>query len=180
MYMHSRNICHRDLKLENVMYESSSLSNNTIKLIDFGLSEKYTKNTQMSKACGTIYTAAPEVLTGKAYTTQTDVWSAGVCAYCLLSSAVPFMSDVEDMRDPAQVLKLTKAKVSFAAPIWELVSKRGRDFVATCLRAHPGARWKARAALENIRTVWIPALEVSKKKPSHPPFYFLPPKPSPS
>ncbi|CAM9900074.1 unnamed protein product [Choristocarpus tenellus] len=37
-YMHSRSICHRDLKLENVMFESTD-PDSEIQIIDFGLSK---------------------------------------------------------------------------------------------------------------------------------------------
>ena len=53
-YMHKRGVCHRDLKLENVMFESSEAGNLEVKLIDFGLSEKYNRNEKMTKACGTV------------------------------------------------------------------------------------------------------------------------------
>ena len=39
-YMHSRNITHRDLKFENIMFESVA-ADSEIKVIDFGLSKKY-------------------------------------------------------------------------------------------------------------------------------------------
>jgi|TARA_B110000971_G_C19793572_1_gene400912 calcium-dependent protein kinase len=38
--MHSRNITHRDLKFENIMFESVA-ADSEIKVIDFGLSKKY-------------------------------------------------------------------------------------------------------------------------------------------
>ena len=38
-YCHSKNVCHRDLKPENLLLDSKK--NNTIKLIDFGTSQKY-------------------------------------------------------------------------------------------------------------------------------------------
>ena len=110
-YMHKRNFCHRDLKLENVMYESPDPASLSIKLIDFGLSDTYTKGQKMARACGTIYTAAPEVLLGSTYTTQTDVWSAGVVAFVLLCEECPFMRNLEDMRDPEMVQKLREAKL---------------------------------------------------------------------
>ena len=34
-YLHSRGVCHRDLKLENVMFETEA-EDSTLKLIDFG------------------------------------------------------------------------------------------------------------------------------------------------
>eukprot|EP00520_Triparma_pacifica_P020396 CAMPEP_0118637582 /NCGR_PEP_ID=MMETSP0785-20121206/3227_1 /TAXON_ID=91992 /ORGANISM="Bolidomonas pacifica, Strain CCMP 1866" /LENGTH=343 /DNA_ID=CAMNT_0006528773 /DNA_START=238 /DNA_END=1265 /DNA_ORIENTATION=- len=128
-YMHGRGICHRDLKLENVMYTSSDPSSIEIKLIDFGLSEKYNKNEKMTKACGTVYTAAPEVITGKSYTTQTDIWSLGVCTYVLLSTDFPFLRDHDELRDKAKLERLINAKYTFRTERWGRISKGGREFV---------------------------------------------------
>lgn len=62
-YMHSRNILHRDLKYENVLFVNES-PQAEIKLIDFGLSKIYGDNTELTEGVGTIYTMAPEVLRG--------------------------------------------------------------------------------------------------------------------
>jgi serine/threonine protein kinase len=39
-YLHSKSICHRDIKFENVIFESDH-PEAVIKVIDFGLSKKY-------------------------------------------------------------------------------------------------------------------------------------------
>ena len=38
-YLHSKSVCHRDLKFENIMFESPD-GEPHIKLIDFGLSKQ--------------------------------------------------------------------------------------------------------------------------------------------
>lgn len=158
-YMHKRNVCHRDIKLENIMYENADVDS-PIKLIDFGLSNKFTKGEKMLKACGTIYTAAPELLLGTGYTEQTDIWSIGIVAWVLLSKTYPFMKSVEEMKDEAKKEKLSSAKYTFGEE-WEdrKISKYGKEFVANCLRKHPGARWFACDSLEYIEDQWIPYLE---------------------
>lgn len=56
VYMHEKNIVHRDLKFENIMFENR-LPDAEIKLIDFGLSKKCSKSGQaMSETYGTMYT----------------------------------------------------------------------------------------------------------------------------
>jgi calcium-dependent protein kinase len=75
-FMHTRNICHRDLKLENFIFEDQTVDSQ-LKLIDFGLSHRYTKNENMRNILGTSYYMAPEVLKQE-YNNKCDLWSIGV------------------------------------------------------------------------------------------------------
>jgi len=55
-----------------------------VKLADFGISRVL--NSTKDKAntiIGTPYSLAPELVDGKQYTTQADIWSLGVLAYTL-------------------------------------------------------------------------------------------------
>ena len=47
-YMHSRNVAHRDLKYENILFENDT-PHAQIKLIDFGLSKVYGDNAQLTE-----------------------------------------------------------------------------------------------------------------------------------
>jgi calcium-dependent protein kinase len=54
-YMHSRNILHRDLKYENILFVNDSV-HAEIKLIDFGLSRMFASaNEQLTEGVGTMY-----------------------------------------------------------------------------------------------------------------------------
>ena len=55
VYMHGRNIVHRDLKYENVLFVNDS-PHAEIKLIDFGLSKIYGDKSEIAEGVGTIYT----------------------------------------------------------------------------------------------------------------------------
>lgn len=48
-YCHNNNICHRDLKLENILIDD----HDRIKLIDFGFSLKCTSKMRLTSFCGT-------------------------------------------------------------------------------------------------------------------------------
>ena len=64
-FCHQKNIIHRDLKPENVLIESEEESRKeffTIKLIDFGTSDKMKKGQNLDLQVGTPYYTAPEVL----------------------------------------------------------------------------------------------------------------------
>ena len=69
-YLNGKNICHRDLKPDNIMIDEKGY----IKLIDFGTSIEIKNYT--STITGTPHYIAPEVLIGKSYSFQ--------CDYCLL------------------------------------------------------------------------------------------------
>ena len=69
--MHSNNIVHRDLKAENLLYDDQK----NIKISDFGLSNFFNTNDQLSTACGSPVYSAPELIEGKKYTgPEVDMW----------------------------------------------------------------------------------------------------------
>ncbi len=57
-YCHSKNVVHRDIKLENVMIDS----HNNVKIIDFGFSITIPKDKKLSIFCGTPSYMAPEIV----------------------------------------------------------------------------------------------------------------------
>jgi len=93
---HERGILHRDIKPGNFMFLKEE-ENSPIKAIDFGLAVFYEKDIPREDLGfdGTPWFMAPEVLSSKVVTVS-DVWSAGVMAYQLLSGFLPF----DDKRCP--------------------------------------------------------------------------------
>merc|ERR1740117_1459281 len=86
-YLHQHKIVHRDLKLENWLFQTKT--SNHLRLIDFGFSKIWDPNIKMKYAYGTVGYVAPEVLR-KSYTSQCDLWSLGVITFVLLSGIMPF------------------------------------------------------------------------------------------
>ncbi|KAI9777559.1 MAG: hypothetical protein M1816_004702 [Peltula sp. TS41687] len=72
-YLHPRGVAHRDLKPENILVESRLPF--SIKVADFGLAND---KPDLETCCGTRLYAAPEIYTGRKYTTSVDLWSLGV------------------------------------------------------------------------------------------------------
>ena len=64
-------------------------TNNTVRLIDFGLSKASRDNRQLTTVAGTPYYMAPEVLEGS-YGKKADIWAVGVLLYTLVSGYLPF------------------------------------------------------------------------------------------
>ena len=80
-YCHQLGIIHRDLKPENLLYQSDEDSS-IIKITDFGLA-RFVQNELATTACGTPNYVAPEIIEGKGYGKEVDVWSIGVIIYIM-------------------------------------------------------------------------------------------------
>jgi len=143
-YMHGKNIIHRDLKYENVMFITNA-PDSDVKIIDFGLSKKYAANdSHLHDGVGTIYTMAPEVITGD-YTNKADLWSVGVLAFMLLSSQMPFFGQTRKI----VVDKVLKCRYKMKSKAWRKVSPYAKGFVMELLQMNPEKRPTADAALHH-------------------------------
>ncbi|TYK05391.1 serine/threonine-protein kinase SRK2H-like [Cucumis melo var. makuwa] len=104
-YIHSRQICHRDLKLDNILLDGSKAPR--VKICDFGYSKLYSLHSTPNTAVGSPTYAAPEVLDEGEYDGQiADIWSCGVTLYIMLVGSYPFdhPNDHEDVQKTIQVL----------------------------------------------------------------------------
>ena len=123
-YLHCHGVCHRDLKLENILL-SSMEEFSQLKLIDFGLSKILeTMDDKMEEKVGTLYYMAPEVILGN-YNKKCDVWSCGVILYIMLSGNPPFFSKNEQKLKE----KICKMEYNFDFPAFSKVSKDAKDLI---------------------------------------------------
>ena len=81
---------HRDIKPDNIMITKDD----SVRLIDFGLSKASKNGKQLKTRAGTPYYMAPEVLQGS-YSNKADIWSLGVILYTLVSGYLPFQGNNE-------------------------------------------------------------------------------------
>lgn len=79
-YLESKDIIHRDIKIENIMLVRDRSDRFSLKLIDFGLST-FTYSKDAIKKCGTPGYVAPEMLRGEPYDGKVDLFSAGVVLF---------------------------------------------------------------------------------------------------
>jgi len=140
-YLHSCGIVHRDLKLENFLYDYKEKDH--IKLIDFGFSKVWDPCIKMHVSCGTLSYVAPEVL-NKSYTSQCDLWSLGVIAFILLAGYMPF-SGSEGM----QKTNILAGRYTMKSERWNPISRSGVEFVKALLQVDPELRLTAEQALEH-------------------------------
>lgn len=159
-YMHGKNIIHRDLKFENIMFENKQ-KNAEIKVIDFGLSKKYLDPDALHhEKVGTIYTMAHELLVDGEYTNKADLWSVGVIAYMLLSGTKPFWGKTRNH----VAKKITRGTYRFSGNEWSHLSKEAKKFVASLLVTDPEQR---ATAVEALKHAWLgKKYRLSDRKPS--------------
>lgn len=97
-YMHHQNVCHRDIKLENILLSSNNLlssdhwQGNIAALSDFGLAKNIDPaNPLLTTRCGSEDYVSPELLLSLKYDgKQNDCWSLGVLLYAILEARLPF------------------------------------------------------------------------------------------
>ena len=96
-YAHKKGIVHRDVKPGNVMLVKDSL---TVKVADFGIcrineadTQRQGQQTQMGDVLGTPHYMSPEQVLGEKVDSRSDLFSAGVVLYQLLTGALPFDGD---------------------------------------------------------------------------------------
>ena len=90
-YAHSRNIIHRDIKPANIMINKE----NEVKLSDFGIAKVFGTQgvTKTGMLLGTPWYTSPEQILGKSIDFRSDLYSAGITFYEMLTGRVPFDSE---------------------------------------------------------------------------------------
>jgi len=87
-YCHEMGVCHRDIKLENLLLSADGI----LKITDLGFSTQFTNGSPKS-VVGTALYVAPEVVLrdGREYNGEAaDVWSMGIILYLLTAGRFPF------------------------------------------------------------------------------------------
>jgi serine/threonine protein kinase len=86
-YCHSKNIVHRDIKLENILLDEKL----NVKLIDFGFSIIKMPSKKLNIFCGTPSYMAPEIVSKSQYSgPEADIWALGIVLFLMLCGYFPF------------------------------------------------------------------------------------------
>ena len=143
--LHKQGIIHRDMKPENLLYETTS-ANSRIKITDFGLSYKEgTLDPMKSRLLGSIDYIAPEVLTRRCYTKAGDMWSLGVIMYILLSGCPPFGAH----NTTAKLQKIIQSDYHFNHPVWKKISNSAKHLISHLLVLDTQKRYTCTDVLEH-------------------------------
>ena len=89
-HAHSRGIVHRDIKPQNIMI----LRDGSVKVADFGIAcLENSAQTLTQEALGSVHYISPEQARGDRTDARSDIYSAGVVLYEMLTGRLPFEGD---------------------------------------------------------------------------------------
>jgi serine/threonine protein kinase len=152
-FLHSQNIAHRDLKLENVVLTASG----ACKLCDFGLAYEYSGHdvrAPLYDVCGSKSYVAPEVLVEMGYDgCLADIWSLGICLFAMTTGFFPFVEASAHNSYFAETQKLVGTCGSFTLCVFGLyrtpctLSASTVSLIDSLLKIAPAQRCSARTAL---------------------------------
>jgi calcium-dependent protein kinase len=137
IYMHSFNICHGDIKAENLMLKYPG-DFSSLKLIDFGFSKRLRYGEVVTAAHGTYLYLSPEFVMGYA-DIRADNWALGVVLYHLISGRFPFKSDTVK----STLQSIFHGVFSFDDPAFHRSSYEVRDLITKLMTRNPNERYTA-------------------------------------
>jgi len=169
-FLHQKCIMHRDLKPQNWLLKRRNcpIEQDTLKLIDFGISRRYQPNEMVQSKVGTPAFLAPEVING-GYTEKADIWSLGVMAHVMLSGKLPF----DGKTTVTLIMQVRSSHVDMNEHPWPSVTDQGKVFVGSLLNRDPQVRPSAAQALQqpwiedrssNVAASQLTKLEVGRLK----------------
>jgi serine/threonine-protein kinase len=143
-YAHRKGIVHRDIKPGNIMLERDT---NAVKVADFGICRigdaAATQATQIGSALGTPHYMSPEQVTGAPVDARSDLFSAGVVLYQLLTGKLPFDGDTL-ISIAYRIARTEPVPLDVARPDLPLSLRR---IVDRALRKQPERRYPSGEAL---------------------------------
>ncbi|CAG0880048.1 unnamed protein product [Darwinula stevensoni] len=178
-YIHANNVVHRDLKPHCVLL-SSKENSAPVKLGGFGVAIQLRPTELVSGGLfddtgriGTPHFMSPEVVQRLPYGPATDIWSAGILLYILLSGQLPFPGTRELLYEhisSGRILVSLPCPTSFSlsyllavlytntlqGPSWDPISDAAKDLVRQMIQVDSVERITAEEALNHR---WIRVCE---------------------
>ncbi|GAA5805668.1 kinase-like domain-containing protein [Helicostylum pulchrum] len=143
LYLHERDIVHRDMKPENLLFQTIG-DESSLMITDFGLSKILkAQDDILTTACGTPGYVAPEVLLQTGHNKPVDLWSVGVILFTLLSGYTPFWGE-----DQASLFEsIMSGEYEYDDEYWSDISNSAKNLIDRLLTFDPNKRITAEEAL---------------------------------
>jgi calcium-dependent protein kinase len=166
-HCHERKVCHRDIKLANILMEGK-MHDTPLKLIDFGNSSRFVTGSLMKRIAGTTYSTAPEVFQRKGYHEKVDVWSIGVMVYIMLCGRRPFeridIPNQPEASEASLISSILLGRYHFNHAPFRDVSDEAIHFICSCFEPF---RDKRMSPLELINHPWLVSMVNNDHSPVH-------------
>ncbi len=138
-YAHKKGIVHRDVKPGNIMMDKDG---STIKVADFGICRieggEATQHTKVGDVIGTPNYMSPEQVLGQQVDSRSDLFSAGIVIYQLLTGILPFKADTL-VSVALKIVKEPPESIDRLRPDLPLSLRR---IVERCLKKQPEKRFQ--------------------------------------
>jgi len=133
--IHERNLIHRDIKLANILLDTSG----AVKICDFGLLYKSSRPGEpCTVASGTLKYFSPERL-DNSYGPKADIWAMGIVLFECAEGPLPTLSELE------QELIINEDTFVLSSRY----SNSFMSFISHCLEKDPKYRWTADRLLKH-------------------------------
>lgn len=143
-FCHRKKICHRDIKLENILV-ADVMDDTKIKLGDFGCSHRITGPKCLKTLCGSPQYVAPEVYIHEdGYDERCDLWSVGVCIYVFLGGYAPFEGSAYELPE-----MICQGTFDFHPQYWGEISKAPKELIRRLIVVNPEERASVEEALDS-------------------------------
>lgn len=154
-YLHENKIVHCDIKCGNIMFNYLK-DFCTVTIVDFDTAfaqddpdEKITYQRASGMGKDAAYLAPEVVEEEPCYGSKSDIWSAGVTLYKMLTNTLPFVRAETDDEQTIRRNILANPKVAFPENDWCGISEEAKDFVKFLMHPRPFERPSARQAVNH-------------------------------
>ncbi|CEL95706.1 unnamed protein product [Vitrella brassicaformis CCMP3155] len=172
-HLHEHRLLHRDIKLDNVIFQDRPRNGGQVVLLDFDMcmfidradSPKTVEKEGEISVVGTREYMAPECYKGQ-YTQASDLWGCGVILYVLIDGHFPF--DVSNCKSNREVRRVLRQGVKFEDAVVQRFPA-ATDLVSRLLTYYPNDRLSS--AQEALDHPWFgPTMSPPESSPVDNPY----------